>query len=77
MKELIIACDYSCISNSAVKNSVLVELHNTDNSFIERLEVNDIVSYCDNEKLFEAIIENDDEILYNYLEKSGYIFNKA
>ncbi len=28
-------------------------------------------------ELFEAIIEHDEEILHDYLIKSGYVFNKA
>ena len=45
--------------------------------FLEDIEINDILHYCDNEKLFKAIIDNDDEILHNYLVESSYVFNKA
>jgi hypothetical protein len=75
--ELKIECDGLDVDTIHYDNQVRLTLRNPNFSFIQDVEVEDIISNVDNEKLFEAIIKNDDEILHNYLTASGYIFNKA
>lgn len=36
-----------------------------------------VIKQLDIESLFEMIVEKDSEILHNYLQQSGYIYNKA
>lgn len=77
MKELNIRCGYIENVTPLTTGDVDVTLKSVDKDFIDNLEIKDIVSYADNKKLFKAIIENDEDILHNYLQQSGYIFNKA
>lgn len=76
--KLEIECDDVNVDTRHNDNQVKLEINNPSFGFIKELDNSDIVSNCDDaSELFEAIIENDDEILHNYLVKNGYIFNKA
>lgn len=76
MQEIIINCENIEIDSFSARE-VKVTLCNVDNDFIGDIEIDDIVSEVDNDKLFQLLIENDEEILHNYLEKNGYILNEA
>lgn len=77
MKSIYIECDDVKIDTIRHDTQIHLIIAYPSLDFIGDLAIENIISYCNNEKLFEAIIDNDDEILHNYLTKSGYIFNKA
>jgi len=54
-----------------------VTLESPDMEFLHDIKVEDLLAGFDCQELFEKIIENDELILHDYLEKNGYIFNKA
>ena len=65
------------VDTSHFTNQIAIVVEDLDLTFIRDLEPLEIIQNCnDAEKLFEAIIENDEEILHNYLTKNGYLFNK-
>ena len=76
MSTITIHCDNVTTTTRHYDNQITVELINPDTQFISDLKVEDIVSSVDNEKLFNALVENDDEILHNYFKKSGYFSDK-
>ena len=78
------------IGNLSISSSdkIIVDLEEVDMSFLEDVEISDIVSWCDTEKLLEQMDtdelfkelledENNQEALHEHLRASGYIFNKA
>lgn len=72
-----INCEYANLETAYDKNMMKVSLTNCNKDFIGDIEIEDIITGFDNSELFEKLIENDEELLHNYLEDSGYIFNKA
>ena len=71
-----IVCDEIINVDVNYDKKLEIELSNVDFRFILNVDVDDLIAECDNERVFEAIIEKDEEILHNYLTKSGYTFNK-
>lgn len=53
-----------------------VEIEKVDYDFLNIIDTATILKNTDNKLLFEAIIENDEDILHDYLVSHGYIFNK-
>lgn len=74
---LTIECDNANIDTSYHNNQIKVDLTNVDLSFLGYIEIKKLVEGYDNRELFEAIIENDEDLLHSYLTANGYIFNKA
>lgn len=64
----------SGINTSYYAKEMILELQGIDLREVEPKDIAKEYPYL--EELFEAIIENDEEILHNYLTASGYIFNK-
>jgi len=63
------------IATSNYTNEMTLELQE---AYLREVEPKDIAKeYPYIWELFEAIIEQHDEVLHDYLTKSGYIFNKA
>ena len=72
-----IECDYANIETKYNSNKLKVSLQNVDLDFLGQINEEQILQGFDNRLLFEKLIENDEDILHDYLVKSGYIFNKA
>lgn len=72
-----IECDNANIDTSYHNNQIRVELVNTDLSFLNDINEDEIIKHYDNQLLFEKLIENDEDLLHSYLTANGYIFNKA
>ena len=72
-----IICEYANLETASEKNKMKVTLTNCNEDFLGNVEIKDIISGFDNRELFEALIENDEDLLHDYLIKSGYVFNKA
>ena len=70
-------CDYANIETKYNSNKLKVNLQNVDLDFLGYINEEQILQGFDNRLLFEKLIENDEDILHDYLVKSGYIFNKA
>lgn len=78
--DLKIECDDIRIDTSHGNNQVKIELSNVDTDFINQLSVEDIcINVNSQEELFDELMTFDcmPEVLHKYLEKQGYIFNKA
>lgn len=76
MQSLRINCDSINIETRNGTNEIILEINKPDLSFLGDIGIEELVKGYDNRELFEAIIENDEEILHDYLTKSGYVFNK-
>lgn len=63
-----INCDYINSISPTNSGEVEIELVRVNTSFIQELDIEDIVSYADNEKLIEAIIKNDPCIINKYID---------
>lgn len=72
-----IECDYANIETKYNSNKLKVSLQNVDLDFLGQINEEQILQGFDNRLLFEKLIENDEDILHDYLVKSGYIFSKA
>lgn len=72
-----IECDYANIETKYNSNKLKVNLQNVDLDFLGQINEEHILQGFDNRLLFEKLIENDEDILHDYLIKSGYIFSKA
>ena len=73
---LTLKCEDVKISTSYRNNLVEVELTNIDS--LDGINENDILNnFLDLRLLFDKIIEKDEDILHDYLIKSGYIFSKG
>ena len=73
---LTLKCEDVKISTAYRNNLVEVELINID-SLDTISEDNIINNFLDLRLLFDKIIEKDEDILHDYLIKSGYIFCKG
>lgn len=76
MQSLKINCDSINIETRNGTNEIILEINKPDFAFLGDISIEELVKGYDNRELFEAIIENDEEILHDYLIKSGYVFNK-
>lgn len=76
MQSLKINCDSINIETRNGTNEIILEINKPDLAFLGDISIEELVKGYDNRELFEAIIENDEEILHDYLIKSGYVFNK-
>lgn len=72
-----IECDYANIETKYNSNKLKVSLQNVDLDFLGQINEEQILQGFDNRLLFEKLIENDEDLLHDYLIRSGYIFNKA
>ncbi len=72
-----ITCEYANLETAYDKNKMKVTLTNCNEDFLGNIEIKDIISGYDNRGLFEALIVNDEDLLHDYLTKSGYVFSKA
>ena len=72
-----IECDYANIETKYNSNKLNVSLQNVDLDFLGQINEEQILQGFDNRLLFEKLIENNEDILHDYLIKSGYIFSKA
>lgn len=73
---LTLKCEDVKISTAYRNNLVEVELINIDS--LDTISEDDILNnFEDLRLLFDKIIEKDEDILHDYLIKSGYIFSKA
>ncbi len=79
--EIKISCDsIVSVNTSLYKGNMELTIVNPEIKDIDDLLIEHIAEYLtkkDAEKLFTTLIESDEELLHSYLEKSGYIFNKA
>ena len=71
-----INCDYANIETRYNNNKIKVNLQNVDLDFLGYINEEQILQGFDNRLLFEKLIENNEDMLNDYLVKSGYIFNK-
>ena len=71
-----IECDYANIETKYNSNKLKVSLQNVDLDFLGQINEEQILQGFDNRLLLEKLIENDEDILHDYLTKCGYIFNK-
>lgn len=69
-----IECDYANIETKYNSNKLKVSLQNVDLDFLGQINEEQILQGFDNRLLFEKLIENDEDILHDYLVKSGYIY---
>lgn len=69
-----IECDYTNIETKYNSNKLKVSLQNVDLDFLGQINEEQILQGFDNRLLFEKLIENDEDILHDYLVKSGYIY---
>lgn len=76
MRSLQIKCDSVNIETRHGTNEIILDIQKPDLVFLGDIKIEDLVKGYDNIELFEVIIENDEEILHEYLTKHGYIFNK-
>ena len=76
MEELLIESDDTRIDSASGTNQVTTLLTKPNMNFLENIKPEFIVAYCDNEKVFAAIVENDPEILHEYLRSAGFVYNK-
>lgn len=76
MNYLRIECDSISVESKSGANNIIVEITKPDLVFLGDIKIEDLVKGYDNRELFDAIIENDEEILHEYLTSHGYIFNK-
>ena len=73
---LTLKCEDVKISTAYRNNLVEVELINIDS--LDTISEDDILNnFQDLRLLFDKIIEKDEDILHDYLIKSGYIFSKG
>lgn len=73
---LTLKCEDVKISTAYRNNLVEVELINIDS--LDNISEDDIINnFEDLRLLFDKIIEKDEDILHDYLIKSGYIFSKG
>ena len=72
--DLIIECDYANIGTRYNQNKLEVGLQDVDLDFLSQISEEHILQGFDNRLLFEKLIENDEDILHDYLVKSGYIY---
>ena len=76
MNYLTIKCESVNIETKHNTNGIEVSMYKPHMDFIGDIEIIELVKGFDNSRLFEAIIDNDEEVLHNYLTKSGYTFHK-
>ena len=73
---LTLKCEDVKVSTSYRNNLIKVELINIDS--LDTINEDDIVNnFEDLRLLFDKIIKKDEDILHDYLIKSGYIFSKG
>ena len=73
---LTLKCEDVKMSTAYRNNLVEVELINIDS--LDTISEDDILNnFLDLRLLFDKIIEKDEDILHDYLIKSGYIFSKG
>ena len=73
---LTLKCEDVNISTSYYDRLMEVELINIDS--LDNISEDDIINnFEDLRLLFDKIIEKDEDILHDYLIKSGYIFSKG
>lgn len=77
MKRLEIKCDYANIETKHGTTRLTVSLDNVDLDFLDQISENEILEGFDNRLLFDKLIENNGDILHEYLTSHGYLFNKA
>lgn len=68
-----INCDYANIETRYNNNKIKVNLQNVDLDFLGYINEEQILQGFDNRLLFEKLIENNEDMLNDYLVKSGYI----
>lgn len=71
-----IKCDDVRVDTSHYTNKIKLSVTGADLSFLNDLDYKDVLNGLDNKLLFDKLIENDDELLHDYLTTSGYVFNK-
>ena len=76
MQSLQIKCDSINVETRQGTNEIILEINKPDLAFLGDIDICELVKGYDNRELFEVIIENDEDILHDYLTKSGYVFNK-
>ena len=65
-----IECDYANIETRYNNNKIKVNLQNVDLDFLGYINEEQILQGFDNRLLFEKLIENDEDILNDYLTKN-------
>ncbi len=65
-----INCDYANIETRYNNNKIKVNLQNVDLDFLGYINEEQILQSFDNRLLFEKLIENDEDILHDYLIKN-------
>ena len=55
-------------------NQIILSINNPDLDFLVDIKIMDLIKGYDNRELFNAIIENDEDILKDYLAENGYKF---
>ena len=68
-----IECDYANIESKYHSNKLKVGLQNVDLDFLGQINEEQILQGFDNRLLFEKLIENDEDILHDYLTKNNLI----
>lgn len=68
-----IECDYANIETKYNSNKLKVSLQNVDLDFLGQINEEQILQGFDNRLLFEKLIENDEDILHEYLIKNNLI----
>ena len=76
MKSLQIKCDSVNIETRQGTNEIILDIQKPDLVFLGDIKIEDLVKGYDNRELFEAIIENDERIIHEYLATRGYLFEK-
>lgn len=67
-----IKCDSVNIETRNGINQIILSINNPDLDFLGDIKISDLIKGYDNRELFDAIIENDEDILKDYLAKNGY-----
>ena len=75
MNAKIKAANINEITTSHYTNDLTLDLEGISLNDIKPEDIAKEYPYLD--ELFEAIIKHDEDMLHDYLEKSGYVFNKA
>ena len=67
-----IKCDSVNIETRNGINQIILSINNPDLDFLGDIKISDLIKGYDNRELFDAIIENDEDILKDYLADNGY-----
>ena len=74
---MFIECDgIGAIEVTNMQGDLRVEVIKPDFKFLSDIKIDDILRNVDNQKLFEAIVSNDEDVLQYYLISHGYMFSK-